>query len=113
MFPANTAHIPIVQHENGTIYIEGTRVAIDIVIEAFKQGASAEEIVHRFTSLQLSDVYAVITYYLQNTADIETYLAERQALSDTVRQQNEARFNPTGLRERLLARNYSAPHAPS
>lgn len=104
MFPSTTAHIPIIQHENGTIYVEGTRVSIDIVIGAFKQGAAAEEIAHRFTSLRLADIYAVITYYLQNTADIEVYLAQRQALADAVRQQNEARFNPTGLRERLLAR---------
>ena len=35
---------------------------------------------------------------------MEAYLARRRQAAEHVRQQNEARFNPVGIRARLLAR---------
>ena len=35
---------------------------------------------------------------------MEAYLAQRRQATERVRQQNEARFNPVGIRARLLAR---------
>ena len=49
-------------------------------------------------------MYATITYYLQRRPEVEAYLQRRQAQVDEVRGQNEARFDPQGIRERLLAR---------
>jgi hypothetical protein len=56
----------------------------------------------------LGDVYAVIGYYLQWQAEVDTYLKQRQQLAEQIRQQNEARFNQQGIRERLLARRLSS-----
>jgi hypothetical protein len=77
---------------------------LDTIVATFKEGATAEEIVWQYPSLSLADVYAVIGYYLQHQADVEAYLSQRQQVADQVRQQNEARFDPQGIRERLLAR---------
>ena len=71
---------------------------------AYKQGSDPEEIIDMFTSLKLADVYIVISYYLQNRDEIEAYLSERQKQHELVRQMNEARFDPNGIRERLLSR---------
>ncbi|MEP0758427.1 DUF433 domain-containing protein [Trichocoleus sp. DQ-A2] len=41
----------------------GTRVTLDTVVAAFNSGATAEEIVFQYPSLQLANIYAVISYY--------------------------------------------------
>jgi uncharacterized protein (DUF433 family) len=96
--------IPLKTDIDGVVRVGNTRVTLDTVIAAFKEGAIAEEIVSQYPSLLLADVYAVIGYYLQHQAEVEVYLSQRQQLANEVRQQNEARFNQQGIRERLLAR---------
>jgi hypothetical protein len=46
----------------------------------------------------------VIGYYLRHKIEVDAYLLERQAHANEVRQEAEKRFNPIGIRERLLAR---------
>jgi hypothetical protein len=79
-------------------------VTLDSVIAAFKRGATAEEIVQQYPSLALADVYSVIGFYLRQQADVERYLARRQRQAQRIRRQNEAQFDPQGVRQRLLAR---------
>lgn len=86
------------------IRVGGTRVTLDTLVEAFNEGATAEEIVQQYPSLELGDVYAVIGYYLHNRANIEQYLERRREEASRVRRENEARFSPDGIRDRLLAR---------
>ena len=92
----------------GVARLSGTRVTLDTVIAAFKDGATAEEIVHQYPSLGLADVYFVIGHYLRHPEEVETYLQQRKAQADAVRKQNETRFDPQGLRDRLLARRIAA-----
>ena len=82
----------------------GTRVSIDSVIYAFKEGATPEEIVQQYPTLDLKDVYAVISYYLQNRDEVETYLDQRQVERQELKKEVESRFDPNGIREHLLAR---------
>ena len=100
----NNAHIPLETNADGVIYITGTRITLDTVVATFKDGATAEEIVYEYPSLNLADVYSVISYYLREQSKIEAYLRKRQLRSDEIRKQNEARFDPQGIRDRLLAR---------
>ena len=44
----------------GVYRVGGTRVTLDLVVRAFNRGATAEDIVQRFPSLELSDVYLVL-----------------------------------------------------
>ena len=37
---------------------------------------------------------------------VETYLVERQTQAETVRELNETRLDPHGIRDRLLARKH-------
>lgn len=99
-----TERIPLMADTDGVVRIGGTRVTLDTVVAAFDDGATAEEIAHQYPSLQLADVYAVITYYLRQRSEVEAYLRQRRELADEVRRQNEARFDPQGVRDRLLAR---------
>lgn len=99
-----TKPVPLTTNEYGVMRVGSTRVSLDTVIFAYKQGATPEEIVADYSTLDLSDVYAVITYYLQNEAEVEDYLQRRQAQRDEVRREMETRFPQAGLRARLLAR---------
>ena len=89
---------------DGVIRIGKTRVTLDTVIAVFKQGTTAEEIVYRYPSLKLADVYATIAFYLNHQQEVEVYLQQKQQQAQEIRKMNEARFDPQGLRDRLLAR---------
>lgn len=99
-----TKPVPLTTDHHGVMRVGDTRVPLDTVIFAFKQGSTPEEIVADYSTLDLSDVYAVVTYYLQNQAEVEEYLRQREAQRDEVRREMDARFPQAGLRERLLAR---------
>ena len=95
---------PLQADSDGVIRVGDTRVTLATIVLAFQQGATAETIVQQYPSLTLADVYAVIGYYLRHQDEVDAYLAEQQQEADEIRQQNEARFNPAGIRSRLLAR---------
>jgi uncharacterized protein (DUF433 family) len=102
-----TEVIPLTVDAQGVLRVGNTRVTLDTVLAAFADGATAEEIVQHYPSLHLADVYSVIGYYLRHTAEADVYLQQRHRQRETVRQQNEGRFEPHGVRERLLARRAS------
>ena len=86
------------------VRVGNTRILLQTAIGAFHDGASAEEIAYQYPSLDLADIYAVIAYYLRRRSDVDGYLQQRHQQGDAVRKQNEIRFDPTGVRNRLLAR---------
>lgn len=96
--------LPLHTDRDGVIRVGGTRISLDLVVLAFKDGATADEIVERYPTLDLRDVYAVITYYLHHQAEVDAYCCDQERQADEARRLNEARFDPTGIRERLLAR---------
>ncbi|MCP5050757.1 MAG: DUF433 domain-containing protein [bacterium] len=96
--------VPLKVDSHGVARIGGTRVTLETVVITFKEGATAEEIVYRYPTLKLADVYSVLSYYLRRKEDVEEYLNQRQQVTEQVRQLNEARFDPDGIRDRLLAR---------
>jgi len=63
-----------------------------------------EGIVEQYPSLRLAEVYSVIGYVLNHPKEVETYLRDRQRFAEAVRRENESRFDPIGIRDRLLAR---------
>jgi uncharacterized protein (DUF433 family) len=96
--------IPLSVDPDEVIRVAGTRITLDSVVAAFLEGATAEEIAQQYPSLDLADVYAVIGYYLRQREEVENYLRQRRDAASQVRKQNESRFEPTGVRGRLLAR---------
>ncbi len=100
----NTETIPLSTDSDGVVRVSNTRVTLDTIVSAFNDGLSAEEIAQQYPSIPLADVYYVIGYYLKRSAEVETYLNSRQQQAEQVRKQNESKFDPVGVRERLLAR---------
>jgi uncharacterized protein (DUF433 family) len=96
--------IPLTEDATGAMRVGGTRVTLDTLVAVFMTGATAEEIVQRFPSLDLGDVYAVIGYYLHHRREVDAYLQRRREQASSAQRRQEAHFDQTGLRERLLAR---------
>ena len=96
--------VPIHTDAHGVVRVAGTRVTLETIVDAFAAGATAEEIAQQYPTVPLVDVYSVITYFLRNQPEVEAYLKEREALAEGVREEVEARYPSTGIRERLLAR---------
>jgi uncharacterized protein (DUF433 family) len=99
-----TEPVPLQANQDGIILVGKTRVTLDTVVAVFTQGVTAEEIVYRYPSLNLADVYATIAFYLMHQQEVEAYLQHRRQQSQEIRAMNQARFDPQGLRDRLLAR---------
>ena len=99
--------VPLSTDDAGVMRVGETRVSLDSVICAFNDGATPEEIVQQYPTLNLPEVYTVISYYLQHQAEVEKYLEQRRAQRLEQRKEVEARFDPRGIRERLLARRQS------
>jgi uncharacterized protein (DUF433 family) len=103
-----TQVLPLRLTEDGTIRIADSRVSLDSVVQHYKLGATAEQIVQKFPALDLADVYASITYYLNHEDAIEEYLRRQDAEGDEVQKKIESdpqyQKASANLRARLLAR---------
>ena len=99
-----TYTVPLRTDSDGVIRVGSTRVTLDTMLAAYRDGASAEEIMRRYSTLALADVYEVISYYLRHTEEVEEYLAEGQRQAQETRKMVESRMDTRGIRERLLAR---------
>jgi uncharacterized protein (DUF433 family) len=97
--------VPLSQEANGDVHVAGTRVHLESIICAFEEGAAAEEIVMRFPTLRLADVYAVIAYYLRHKVEVQDYMRWRDRKAEEVWQKIQAHQGDLGdIRARLLAR---------
>lgn len=96
--------VPLRADASGTIRVGRTRVTLDSVVEAYEQGATAEEIAIEYPVLSLAEIYSVLAYYLRNRVELAEYLRVREEEAERIRKLCEAKFNLVGLRERLLAR---------
>lgn len=105
--PSTLSPPPLRTDADGVVRIGGTRVPLETVISSFDRGAAAEEIVMRFPTLDLSAVYATITYLLQHRAEVDQYMAARRKEAQRVRAEVETRFDTSELRRKLLARRES------
>ena len=105
--------VPLSTDTDGVVRIGGTRVTLDTIVAAFREGATAETIAEQYPSLQLDQVYIVIGYYLRHQTEVDAYLQRRRKEAAQVHQENETRFPSHGIRERLLARKANLQNNPA
>ncbi len=96
--------VPLRTDTEGVVRVGRTRVSLDSVVCAYHNGATAEQIVEDFPTLDLADVHAVISYYLRHSSAVEEYLAAQAGRSADVRNQIQPIVASEGVRQRLLAR---------
>src|SRR5436190_12006376 len=104
-FEPLTVVVPLREEPSGIIRVGKSRVLLELVLHAFKAGATPEAIVQSYETLHLADVYAVISRFLAAPEPFEEYLRQRDAAAEETRRLIEAQQGPqTNLREILLAR---------
>jgi len=104
-FAVQAGSPPLREDSSGALRVGASRVLLELVVRAFQDGATPETIVQRYSTLALSDVYAVIAYYLRHRSDVEEYLARREQKAEEVRQRLEGQQGDlSAIRARLLAR---------
>jgi uncharacterized protein (DUF433 family) len=97
--------VPLKEDRDGVMRVGGTRVTLDTVVHTFNQGHTAEEIVSHYPVLRLADVYAVISYYLNNEAGVHDYLQQQESAVEKVWRDVESKPDYQAFRERLIARH--------
>ena len=97
--------VPLRTDADGVLRVGSTRVTLDVLVDAFDEGASAEQIAQQYPTLELGDVYAVLAYVIKHRPDVDVYLRNRAGEGSTARAENERRWDPSGVRERLIARS--------
>jgi uncharacterized protein (DUF433 family) len=87
------------------IRLKGHRIGIEtILLDYLELGLFPEDIVLRYPSLSLEQVYATITYYYRNQAKIDAYLGEHKEYTERAHRENELNPSPAAKRLRELIR---------
>jgi len=94
------------------IRVKGTRVLIEVLLDEFNQGASAEHIQSQYRTVTREQVYATITYYLHNQAEVDAYMRRSRAAAEANYQEWKRTHKPSPLEERLRALRDSCARNP-
>jgi len=104
-FEPLTVVVPLREEPAGVLRVGKSRVLLELVLRAFKAGATPEAIVQSYDTLNLADVYAVVSRYLSAPGPFEEYLRNRdEAAGEARRKIEEFQGSPGNLRAILLAR---------
>lgn len=103
-FSTATIAAPFKSDTEGVVRVGDTRVTLDTVISAFKNGSTCEEIVFQFPVLKLADVYSAISYYLNHQDKVEAYLEQHERIAEKIRKNIQAQLDTRDIRQRLKKR---------
>lgn len=95
---------------NGGYYVTNSRVSLDSIVYAFREGNSAEAIRWAFPSLTLEQVYGAITFYLGNQKKIDNYLITSEIEFEAFRKKNheDLKMNAPELYRKLRSAKVQA-----
>lgn len=96
--------LPVRVEANGAVRISDTRITLEVILTAFEQGETPEQIVHAYPSLQLSDVCTLYAYYCKNKALFCQYLEQSRAQEQAIRQKIETEYPTTAIRQRIKSK---------
>ncbi|NEQ67939.1 MAG: DUF433 domain-containing protein [Symploca sp. SIO2D2] len=77
---------PYVEFKNEGYWIIGTRISLDSVIYAFRQGLLPESIAQSYPLLDVEKVYGAIAFYLANRSELDAYLVSEEDAFDAMPQ---------------------------
>jgi uncharacterized protein (DUF433 family) len=83
------------------IRVKGTRVGIEILVKAFRQGETPGQIHESYPNVTLEQVYATITYYLHNQQEVDDYLRRSSEEAEADYQDWLRTHKPSPLEEKL------------
>lgn len=81
---------PLRVDETGTIRVGKTRIILEVVLQAYRDGVTAEQIVEDFDTLTLADVHGTISFYLRHKSEVDEYLSARAQEAAQLRNEIES-----------------------
>jgi uncharacterized protein (DUF433 family) len=97
--------------EHGVYRVGDTRVSLDSVVIAFRDGASAETIRDHYPSLTLEHVYGAIAYYLGHMDEIDRYLKQQDEVWEYWRKRSQEDPAPVIARLQAIRRSQAGRHS--
>ena len=101
---------PLRVDQGGAVRVGTSRISLDLVVEQYENGMTPEDMVRAYDTLELTDIYAVIAYYLRHRDEVRAYLKRRKDEAEGLRAKIEAE-RPRVSREELLARHSATEKA--
>src|SRR5262249_34298577 len=80
----------VVRTPEGSWRVSGTRVSLDSVVHAYRDGATPEAIAADFPSLSLEQVHGALAFYLRHREEIDRYLTEQHCRCEQMCQSSKA-----------------------
>jgi uncharacterized protein (DUF433 family) len=100
-----TVAVPLRTDHDGVIRVGGTRVPLETIIDAYRDGMTAERIHQSFPVLTLAAVYAVIAFYLAQPETVDEYMRASEEEENQVRKMIEEQFPiDPNLKSKLASR---------
>ena len=103
-FEPLTVAVPLWEDPPGVFRVGKSRVLLELVLRAYQRGETPEGIVRSYRSLELRDVYAVISRYLANPVPFDEYLRQCDEDAEAIRAKIQASQRKGPTKEDLLAR---------
>ena len=104
---------PLVELGPDEILIRDSRVPLECVIWAYREGATPEEIAATYPTLVLGCVYAVIAHYLAHIGDLDRYVERTERYREDARRARARHPSAVGLRLRELRRRSAESSDPT
>jgi uncharacterized protein (DUF433 family) len=77
--------VPLVQWDDGSIRVKGSRVLLAIIVSAFRRGDTPKKIHYSFPTASVTQIKGVIDWYLNNRSVADAYLEESYARGERLR----------------------------
>ncbi len=105
-FPEAIKTVPLefIYHPIEVIRIKGTRIPIDTVIAAYHRGDTPNEIDSAFPTIGLSNVYGILSYYLDNQTMLDAYMERGEKVAAQMRAKWQTLYPSDDLWSKLKAR---------
>ena len=104
--PLGADHPPLRIDQGGVVRVGNSRVSLDVIVNQYENGMSPEDLVRTYDTLELSETYAVVAWYLRYRNEVQQYLQRREQQTAELRVKIESERPPVS-RDTLLARRCS------
>jgi uncharacterized protein (DUF433 family) len=102
---ATSIPLPLRIDGDGVLRFNNSRITPYFVVHAHWDGMTPEQIVERFDTLELADVYAFLSFYVSNRAIVDQYVEHVERDMEAAKARIEAQWpRDEGFRTRLVAR---------
>ena len=97
--------VPLVQWENGTVRVRGSRVTLDTIVHRMEVGDSVKRIHRGFPTVSVKQIKEILAWYFDNKAEVDEYIQQLEAEAERIFQWFESQPGYKRVsREELLRR---------